>query len=64
VGGFDVSDNFNGADIGIIGGAGIEVFRIGIEGRGNWGLRNINTSGDVSDTKTFTVELLGKFAFN
>ena len=64
VGGLDVSDNFNGADIGIIGGAGVEFFRVGIEGRGNWGLRNINSSGDVSDTKTFTFELLGKFAFN
>lgn len=62
--GVDISDNFNGADIGIIGGAGVEFFRVGIEGRGNWGLRNINSDGDVNETKTFTFELLGKFAFN
>jgi hypothetical protein len=57
-------DQFRGADIGIIGGVGVEFFRIGIEGRGNWGLRNINSEGTVGETKTFTFELLGKFAFN
>jgi hypothetical protein len=62
--GVDVSENFNGADVGLIGGVGVEFFRVGIEGRGNWGLRNINSSGDVTNTKTFTFELLGKFAFN
>lgn len=62
--GEDVSDNFNGADIGIIGGVGVEFFRIGVEGRGNWGLRSISSDGDVGDSKTFTFELLAKFAFN
>ena len=62
--GVDVDENFNGADIGIVGGAGIEVFRIGIEARGNWGLRSISSEGETSDSKTFTFELLGKFAFN
>jgi len=62
--GVDFSDDFTGADIGVIGGAGIEFFRVGVEARGNWGLRNINTDGDLSETKTFTFELLGKFAFN
>jgi hypothetical protein len=57
-------DKFKGADIGIIGGAGVEIFRIGIEGRGNWGLRSISNEGDVLKIKTFTFELLGKFAFN
>jgi hypothetical protein len=64
IAGVDVSEAFNGADIGVIGGAGVEFFRIGIEGRGNWGLRNISSDGDVSETKAFTFELLGKFAFN
>lgn len=59
----DVSDNFSSADIGIIGGAGIEIYRIGIEARGNWGLRNLSTNGAV-DEKTFTFEFLGKFRFN
>jgi len=62
--GVDISDNFNGADVGLIGGAGVEVLHIGIEARGNWGLRNISKSGDVTNTKTFTFEVLGKFAFN
>lgn len=60
----DISDNFNGADVGIIGGAGVEIYRFAIEGRGNWGLRNISDSGDTNDLKTFTFELLGKFRFN
>jgi hypothetical protein len=62
----DVSDNFNGADIGIMGGAGIEIYRFGIEGRGNWGFRNISDEGDFTDSnaKQFTFELLGKFRFN
>jgi len=62
-GGFG-SDNFGGVDIGIIGGLGIEFFRIGIEGRGNWGMKNISDEGDTLDIKTFKFELLGKFAFN
>jgi hypothetical protein len=60
----DEDSKFKGADIGIIGGAGIEFFRIGIEGRGNWGLRSISDEGDFNKIKTFTFELLGKFAFN
>ncbi len=60
----DVSDNFNGADIGIIGGAGVEIYRFAVEARGNWGLRNISDNGDTNDLKTFTFELLGKFRFN
>jgi hypothetical protein len=64
--GEDIDDDskFKGADIGIIAGAGIEIFRIGIEGRGNWGLREISNEGDVNKIKTTTFELLGKFAFN
>lgn len=61
---FDDDSKFKGADVGIIAGAGIEVFRIGIEGRGNWGLRSISDEGDVLKIKTTTFELLGKFAFN
>jgi len=62
-GGFG-EDNFKGVDIGIIGGLGVEFFRFGIEGRGNWGMTNISESGDTLDIKTFKFELLGKFAFN
>lgn len=57
-------DNFAGADIGVLAGVGVEVTRIGIEARGNWGLRNISDDGVTSEAKTFTFELLGKFRFN
>jgi hypothetical protein len=60
----DDDEKFKGAEIGIIAGAGLEFFRIGIEGRGNWGLNSISTEGDLNEVKTFTFELLGKFAFN
>jgi len=60
----DVSDDFNGADIGVMAGAGIEFFRIGVEARGNWGLRNINSDGDTTKVKNFAFELVGKFRFN
>ena len=61
---FDDDEKFKGADIGVIGGAGVEFFRIGIEARGNWGLRSISNEGDFAKIKTTTFELLGKFAFN
>jgi hypothetical protein len=66
VGGESLNDDekFKGAEIGIIAGAGIEFFRVTIEGRGNWGLNSISTEGDLEKVKTFTFELLGKFAFN
>jgi hypothetical protein len=60
----DEDSKFKGADIGIIGGAGIEVYRVGIEVRGNWGLRSISDEGDFLKIKTTSVEILGKFAFN
>lgn len=62
-GGFG-ADNFGGVDIGLIAGVGVEVYRIGIEGRMNFGMRNISEEGDVSKIKTRQFELLGKFAFN
>jgi hypothetical protein len=57
-------DEFKGADIGILGGGGFEILRIGVEVRGNWGLRNISSEGTVSETKSRSVEFLVKFRFN
>jgi hypothetical protein len=62
-GGFG-ADNFGGVDMGMIVGAGVEVVRIGIEARMNFGLRNIDDSGTQNKIKTRQFELLGKFAFN
>ncbi len=63
-GGIDTED-FKGVDIGLLAGIGVEVNRIGVEVRGNWGMRNI-AAGDevVSDLKKFTLQILGKFRFN
>ena len=33
--------NFNSADYGLMAGLGVEFYRIGIEGRGNWGFKSI-----------------------
>ncbi|HYN06010.1 MAG TPA: outer membrane beta-barrel protein [Vicinamibacterales bacterium] len=66
--GVDVEDDndlkFRGADIGIMAGGGFEVIRIGVEVRGNWGLRNISESGGVNDIKTRSIEFVVKFRFN
>jgi Outer membrane protein beta-barrel domain len=59
----DVSDEFNGADVGILAGGGFEIFRIGVEVRHNWGLRAITEDG-VADIKTRAWEFLVKFRFN
>jgi hypothetical protein len=60
----DVGDEFNGADIGFLGGAGFEIFRIAVEVRHNWGLRSITSEGSVDKIKTKSWEFLVKFRFN
>jgi hypothetical protein len=58
--------NFAGADYGLIGGVGIEAYRIGVEVRGNWGLKSItlDDGGAFQDSKTHSIEVLGKLRFN
>jgi hypothetical protein len=60
----DISDDFNGADVGVLAGAGFEIVRIGVEVRHNWGLRSITDEGTVGDLKTRSWEFLVKFRFN
>ncbi len=62
--GVELDDSFRSGDIGIMGGVGLEVFRLGIEGRGNWGQRSITIDGDFDEAKNFTFELVGKIRFN
>jgi hypothetical protein len=53
-------------DIGIIAGAGIEITRFIIEGRYNWGLRNV-AAGDLAETskiKNRSFALLFGLRFN
>jgi hypothetical protein len=57
--GLDVKSKYQSLDLGAIVGAGVEVTRFIIEGRYNWGLRNIQngnlaTLGDIK-TKTFAL---------
>lgn len=57
-------EGFQGADIGVLAGAGFEIFRVAFEVRHNWGLRNINSDGDTAEIKTKAWEFLVKFRFN
>jgi hypothetical protein len=56
--------NFAGADVGVMAGAGFEVARVGVEGRGNWGMRKISENGSTSSSKDFSFEIVGKVRFN
>ena len=63
--GIDVKEQFNGFDLGVLGGVGVEYARIGIEARGNWGLKTLEKtdsgfSGDVVDSKNFTIQVVLK----
>ncbi len=63
-GGADDKSVFNSEDIGIMAGGGIEAYRIGVQVRGNWGLRNIDNSGDTASIKTRQIQIVGTFRFN
>jgi hypothetical protein len=60
----DDDEGFRGADIGLMAGGGFEVLRFAVEVRGNWGLRNINSEGDLADLKTRAIEVVAKFRLN
>lgn len=54
----DLSDNYNGLNVDVVAGVGVELFRFLIEGRGNWGVRNVFKSGLGLDTKDRSFALL------
>lgn len=64
--GFNIAQEYEGLDIGIMAGAGIEVSRVGFEVRGNWGLREIIDGNlfNAEKIKTFTLEALIKLRLN
>ncbi len=63
--GEDVGDFYNGFDIGVMAGAGVEVNRAGFEVRGNWGQRSIfDPALEFEKVTTFTLQVLAKFRFN
>jgi hypothetical protein len=64
--GVDIGSQYEGLDIGVIGGVGVEITRFLIEGRYNWGLRNV-VNGNLATTteiKTRTFALLFGVRFN
>ena len=62
--GVDIKEQFNGFDVGPMGGVGFEVSRIGIEGRGYWALKTLQSTGNgtflngMEESKVFTFVLL------
>lgn len=62
-------DIYQGLDIGILGGAGVEYSRLGVEVRHSWGVRSI-LQPDITDfsglgkTQLNTLQLLAKIRFN
>ena len=64
--GLNISDEYQGLDVGIMAGGGIELARVALEVRGNWGLREV-IEGDVTNTnkiRTFTLQALVKLRLN
>lgn len=64
--GLDIADQYEGLDIGVIGGAGVELTRFLVEARYNWGLRNV-IGGNLATTreiKTRTFAILFGVRFN
>jgi hypothetical protein len=61
----NIDDAWEGFDIGIVGGGGIEITRFIIEARGNWGLRNVNKNlTGLNEIKTRTFSVLFGIRFN
>lgn len=57
----DISEAFNGADIGVLVGGGVEILRFALEVRYNIGLRNISSEGDFGNIKSRALEFVVKF---
>jgi len=63
--GLNLIDEFEGTDVAIMGGAGIDVARIIVEGRYSYGLRQINKSfSDLAELKSHSFALLFGVRFN
>jgi hypothetical protein len=61
----DVSEDYETFDIGIMAGGGVEVRRIGVEVRANWGLMQLfEPIEGFEPVKNFQIQILGKFRIN
>lgn len=64
-GDFDLTDGFEGVDVSVIGGVGVELTRFIIEGRYTWGLRRVNKQfNDLAEIKTRSFAILFGIRFN
>ncbi len=61
-----ISDKYEGVNVDLIVGGGVEITRFIIELRGDWGLRNVNKGnfGNTTKINTKTVAVLFGFRFN
>jgi hypothetical protein len=57
-------DEYEGFDVSIVGGAGIELGRFILEARGTWGLRNIAKDFEAAELKSRTFAILAGVRFN
>lgn len=58
INGVTIDDSFEGTDVGLVAGAGLEITRLILEGRYEWGFRRINktfSSFDEIKSRSFTV---------
>ena len=64
--GIDMKSSYESLDLGIIGGAGVEISRFLVEARMNWGIKNVAkaSGGSVSDVKTRSFAVLAGFRIN
>lgn len=63
IAGVDIKSQYKGLDWNFIGGVGVEVSRLIVEGRFNWGLQNV-LDGPGNSLKTRSFALLGGLRFN
>lgn len=63
-GDFSIVDEYEGFDVGLTAGAGVELSRFILEARGTWGFRNIAKDFMASDLKTRSFALLAGIRFN
>jgi len=65
INGVTIDDSFEGTDVGLVGGVGVEITRVILEGRYEWGFRRINkTFSSTSEIKTRSFTVLIGVRFN
>ena len=61
----DVTDDYETYDVGFMAGGGVEVRRLGVEVRANWGLTQLfEPTEGFEPSKNFSIQVVGKFRIN